>query len=67
VAEEADETVFWVELLSDTGIMKKDAWNRYAGSTRVDRYFFSVTTDGKAKIAIGLQLTLLAILALLAI
>ena len=24
VAEEADETVFWVELLSDTGIMKKE-------------------------------------------
>jgi len=24
VAEEADETVFWIELLSDTGIMKKE-------------------------------------------
>jgi len=68
VAEEADETVFWIELLSDTGIMKKERLEIITQrSTRVDRYFFCVTTDGKAKIAIGLQLTLLAIMAILAI
>jgi four helix bundle protein len=55
VAEEADETVFWIELLSEN-YEERTSRTVTQGGTRVDRYFFCVTTDGKAKIAIGLQI-----------
>ncbi len=50
VLEEADETLFWLELLADTGIVKKDRLSALmAEAEELVRIFYSSIQTAKRK------------------
>jgi four helix bundle protein len=55
VAEEADETVFWIELLSDVGIVKKERLNQLLKEAQELTAIFSASRQNcQAKIDAGI-------------